>query len=202
MAAGLATGLTACALPTASARARLQAEVDRTIAALMQEHRIAGMSVAIAAPGLREAFHYGVASRESGHPVTAQTLFEVGSISKVYTGLLGGWAAARGALAWSAPVSQHFAALRGSSFDQATMLDLATYTAGGLPLQMPDAVDDTDKMVAFYRGWRPAFAPGTHRLYSNASIGLFGHLAAQSLGLSFNDAMARTLYPALGWNRA
>ncbi len=39
------------------------------------------------------------------------------------------------------------------------MLDLGTYTAGGLPLQFPDEVTDPDRMIAFYRSWRPAYAP-------------------------------------------
>lgn len=78
------------------------------------------------------------------------------------------------------------------------MADLATYSAGGLPLQFPDAVDSAEKMQAYYRQWTPRFAAGTKREYSNPSIGLFGYLAASSLGQPFEQLMSQTLLPGLG----
>jgi beta-lactamase class C len=56
-------------------------------------------------------------------------------------------------------------------------------------------------MIAYFKGWRPTDAPGTHRLYSNPSIGLFGYLAARSMGEPFEDLMERRLFPALGLHR-
>jgi beta-lactamase class C len=138
------------------------------------------------------------AAPRNHQPVTDRTLFEIGSVSKTFTGLLGAQAAASGKLNWRDAVSQHFTELRGTPFDHVSMLDLATYTAGGLPLQVPDDVNDTAKMTEFYRNWRPAFGPGTHRQYSNASIGLFGHLAARSLGAPFAAWMEGSIFPALG----
>jgi len=196
---GLAAGLPACThLGHAQVASPLQPQVDQIIQTLMQEHGIPGMAVGIVSPSRRDLFHYGVASRQSRQPVTPDTLFEIGSVSKTFTGLLGGYAASLGKLAWTDRVGQHFAALQGSELGMATMLDLATYTAGGLPLQVPEHVDDQAKMVAFYRDWRPAFPAGTHRQYSNASIGLFGHLAAQRLGAPFQELMEGNIFPALG----
>jgi beta-lactamase class C len=91
--------------------------------------------------------------------------------------------------------------LVGTSFDKISLLDLATYTPGGLPLQFPDNVADHDGMVAYLKGWRPSFAPGTHRLYSNPSIGLFGHLVARGLDEPFDDLMEKKLFPMLGLSR-
>ena len=54
------------------------------------------------------------------------------------------------------------------------------------------------QMPAYFRNWRPDAAPGTQRLYSNPSIGLFGHLTALALGADFSHAMEATLLPALG----
>jgi beta-lactamase class C len=99
------------------------------------------------------------------------------------------------------PASKYFSALAGSSLDGISLRELATYTAGGLPLQFPDDVTDEAKMIAYFKNWRPAFPPGTRRLYSNPSIGLFGYLAAKSMGAPFDDLMRRELFSALGLAR-
>ena len=59
-------------------------------------------------------------------------------------------------------------------------------------------VDDSEAMLAFYRGWRPAFPPGERRLYSNTSIGLFGHIAARSLGRPFEAVLPEAIFAPLG----
>jgi len=168
---------------------------------VMQRDRIPGMAVAVTVGGKRHFFYEGVASRESGRKVDGDTLFEIGSLSKTFTATLAAYARESGALSFADPASKHLPALAGTAFDRISLLDLGTYTAGGLPLQFPDAVTDDATMVAFYRDWRPAFAPGTQRLYSNPSIGLFGYLAARSLDQPFEQAMEQRLFPALGLQR-
>ncbi|WP_310598275.1 class C beta-lactamase [Aeromonas aquatica] len=178
--------------------AGLRQLVDETIKPVMAQHRIPGMAVALLKDGEAHYFHYGLANRETGAKVDDQTLFEIGSVSKTLTATLGAYAVAEGHLGLGDRVSQHYPALKGSAFDQVTMGQLATYSAGGLPLQFPDEVDSADKMQAYYRTWSPAYPAGTHRQYSNPSIGLFGHLAARSRGESFEQMMEQTLLPKLG----
>lgn len=179
-------------------QARLERAVNDAIRPTMKENDIPGVAVAVSVHGKHYVFNYGVASRESGQKVTKDTLFELGSISKTFTATLASYAQLRGTLSFSDKASQYLPALAGSSFDSISLLDLGTYTAGGLPLQFPDDVTDQDKMIAYYRNWKPAYAAGTHRLYSNPSIGLFGYLAAASMGKPFDDLMERTIFPALG----
>nr|WP_225765536.1 class C beta-lactamase [Inquilinus sp. Marseille-Q2685] len=182
-------------------RDRLESVVRDAVAPVLKENDIPGMAVAVTAQGKQYFFNYGVAARESGQKVTEDTLFEIGSVSKTFTAVLGAAAQLRGTLSLSDSASQHLPALAGSAFDRISLLDLATYTAGGLPLQFPDGVTDQDGMIAFYRGWRPAYAAGTHRLYSNPSIGLFGALAARSLNRPFDDLMEQEIFPGLGLTR-
>ncbi len=65
-------------------------------------------------------------------------------------------------------------------------------------MQFPDSVTDQESMIDYYRDWRPTYAAGTHRLYSNPSIGLFGYLAAKSMGEPFADLMEKSIFPAFG----
>ncbi|PSJ47726.1 class C beta-lactamase [Zobellella endophytica] len=179
-------------------RGRIEALVNETIEPLLAEHRIPGMAVALSLDGRRYYFNYGVADREAGVKVTEDTLFEIGSVSKTFTATLASYAQAVGALSFSDPASRYLPALAGSRFDEISLLELGTYTAGGLPLQFPEQVQSEEDMLDYYRHWRPDHAAGSHRLYSNPSIGLFGYLAARSLDEPFEELMEKQLFPRLG----
>lgn len=185
------------ALAGTSADLSLKTTVDATIRPLMHQQGIPGMAVAIMSNGQRHYFNYGVASKDNQQPVDNDTLFEVGSVSKTFTATLGAYAQASGKLALQDIASQYLPALRGSVFDGVSLLQLATYTAGGLPLQFPDEVQGEAKTQDYYSTWKPRFEPGTQRQYSNPSIGLFGYLAARSLGQPFDQLMEGTLFPKL-----
>ncbi len=185
-------------LGSQSAFAELNQAVDAAVKPMMQAYAIPGMAIAISHKGQQHFFEYGVASRESGQAVDRHTLFELGSISKLFTATLGAYAEARGTLNLSDNASQYLPELRGTAFDHISLLDLATYTPGGLPLQFPDAVSSERQMLDYYRNWQAVYAPGMQRLYSNPSIGLFGHLAAASMAKPFQQLMEKDLLPQLG----
>ncbi|MDF9774178.1 class C beta-lactamase [Pseudomonas baetica] len=180
------------------AQDQIDTVVNAAVQPVMQAEGIQGMAVAITVNGQAHYFNYGVASTETGNPVTQNTLFEIGSVSKTFTATLAAYAQASGKLSLSDKASQVLPALRGSAFDHISVLQLGTYSAGGLPLQFPAESDSADKMLGYYKQWKPLYAPGSHRLYSNPSLGLFGYLAAHSMGQPFDDLMEKTLLPKLG----
>ncbi|NMN74855.1 beta-lactamase class C [Pseudomonas sp. KD5] len=177
---------------------RIETIVKAAIEPVMQQQKIPGLAVAITVHGQPHYFNYGVASKENGKAVTENTLFEIGSVSKTFTATLAAYAQASGKLSLSDNASQVLPALRGSAFDNISVLQLGTYTAGGLPLQFPGEADRQDKMLGYFKQWKPTYAAGTHRQYSNPSLGLFGYLAAQSMGAPFDELMEKTLLPKLG----
>lgn len=178
--------------------AQIEAVVKAAVVPVMQQQNIPGMVVAITVDGKPHYFNYGVASKKTGTAVTESTLFEIGSVSKTYTATLAAYAQASGRLSLSDTASHILPALRGSAFDHVSVLQLGTYTAGGLPLQFPSDADAPDKMLGYFKQWKPVYAAGSHRQYSNPSLGLFGYLAAHSMGQPFDALMEKTVLPKLG----
>ena len=178
--------------------AALQLHIDRAITPLMQQYAIPGMAVGVTIAGRHTFFNYGIASRQTQRPVNGDTLFEIGSISKTLTATLAAYAEDQGHLALSDSTTKYYPSLRGSAFDKIRLLDLATHTSGGLPLQVPEAIATTDQLMTYFRNWQPAHAAGTYREYSNPGLGLLGMIAAKSMDMSFVDALQTRLFPLLG----
>jgi beta-lactamase class C len=192
-----------CVLPTAvhaQDAPTVRTAVDRAILPLMKEHDVPGMAVGVTAGGKQHFFYFGVASKETGAAVNADTLFEIGSISKMFTATLAGFAQAQGKLSLSDHPGRYMPALRGSALDRATVINLSTYTAG-LPLHLPNAIKTIPEAEAFMNNLKIKAAPGAIRIYSNPSAGLVGHIAALAMNGDFTGLMETQLLPKLGVSR-
>jgi beta-lactamase class C len=172
--------------------------VAQAIRPVMARYGIPGMAVGIVATGRARVYEYGVASKATGKPVTGDTLFEIGSVSKTFTATLATYAQLEGTLSLSDPASKYLPSLRGSGFDAVSLLNLGTHTPGGLPLQVPQDVTNNDQLMAYFQSWKPIYAPGTYRTYANPSIGMLGMIAAKSLNQGFAAVMEGKLFPGLG----
>ena len=109
---------------------------------------------------------YGRSGAPNDRPLDGDTVFEIGSITKVFTALLLAEMATRGEVALDDPVARYLpdhVKMPTRSGKQITLLDLATYTSG-LP-RLPDGISHTsdnpyasyavDQLYAFLSGCLP-----------------------------------------------
>lgn len=177
-----------------------KAEIDKIIQPLMQKYHVPGMTIAVSENGKHTFYNYGVASKQTKSAITNTTLFEIGSLSKTFTATLAAYANNQGKISFHNQASKYLPALKGSAFDHVSLLNLATHTSG-LPLFVPDDVTNNTQLMTYYKNWQPKHPVGTYRVYSNLGIGMLGMITAQSLNMTFRDAMEKQLLPAMGMTR-
>jgi beta-lactamase class C len=177
---------------------RIKSAVDMAIRPVMTKYSIPGVAVGITVAGKSYVFNYGVVSTETRRPVTRDTLFEVGSVTKTFTATLASYAQVTGYLSLSDKTSKYLPALQDSKFGNVRLLNLGTHTPGGLPLQVPDNIGNDDDLMQYFKDWRPRYEPGTYRTYSNPGIGTLGLITAKSMGQDFVTLMEQRLFPVLG----
>ncbi|UYO93462.1 class C beta-lactamase [Pollutimonas sp. M17] len=163
---------------------------------VVKEYKIPGLVVGLTRNGQHSFYATGLASRADKRPVSAETLFELGSISKIFNVTLAALAEQRGLLSLDDKAARFLCADACSIGNDMTLMDLATHYSGGLPLQVPDQIGDTKQLVDWLEEWKPP-RPGT-RSYSNISIGLLGHITAGAMGMSYAQAIQTVLLPELG----
>jgi beta-lactamase class C len=186
--------------PTPGPQDKLKSIVDRAIQPVMLNYSIAGMAVGLTITGKEYIFNYGVASRATRKPVTNDTLFEIGSISKTFTATLAAYAQRTGTLSLADKTSKYLTSLQGSKFGDVTLLNLGTHTFGGFPLQLPESIRNEDELMKYLEAWQPRYTPGTYRTYANPSIGMLGLITAKSMGADFAQLMEQHVFSPLGIN--
>ncbi len=167
------------------------------------EKRAPGMVVGMIAadPPERWVVGYGRLSATDDRVPDGDTVFEIGSITKVFTGILLAQAVVNGEVKLDDPISTYLPEgvtapeYEGQSI---TLLDLATHTSG-LP-RMPSnfhpkdpsnpyADYTMDQMYDFLSGYRLTRAPGSASEYSNYSFGLLGNLLVRRAGQADYEAL-------------
>ncbi|GJM45342.1 MAG: serine hydrolase [Gemmatimonadota bacterium] len=154
--------------------------------------KLVGMVVGIVRDGERAVFGYGTTDHESGQPPNEDTVFEIGSISKTFTGVLLAEAVRRGEVRLEDPAAGYLpadVAKKAAREPAITLLDLATHTSG-LP-RVPANLDpkDLDDPFADFDEralWKFVAKRGLKRRdeakyeYSNLGMGMLGYLLARS----------------------
>jgi CubicO group peptidase (beta-lactamase class C family) len=132
----------------------------------------------------------GVSNYESQQPVTPDTIFQIASVTKIFTTGYFGQLVSDGAFSLQQPLSDFTnGALPGLSANPAlgavTLQDISTFTAG-LPSDPPKEVTNYGRPtiaqwgVADFESWFVGLPPQGNYIYSNTCIGMLGLLSTNA----------------------
>ncbi|MCH7946019.1 MAG: beta-lactamase family protein, partial [Armatimonadetes bacterium] len=146
---------------------------------------------------------FGLANVELGVKNTADTKFDVGSVSKQFTAMCVLILEERGELSIEDPVSKHFPGIPAAK-NGMTIKQLMQHTSGvrdyfGLmALSGYTMFDDDDVMTVLERQTDVNFKPGAAFLYSNTGYFLLARLVAKISGEDFADFAKENVFEPLG----
>jgi len=148
--------------------------IDKTMKSFMQQYQIPGAAVAIIDHGKSSIYVYGYANMEKKEPISRQTIFEVGSITKLLTTLLLSEEVKNQQLQLSNSLTQYLPEFRGNLLLKGiTLENLATYSSG-LPFNAPELIKTPKQLQDYLMHWQPTEGIGSRWQYSNMGIGLLG----------------------------
>ncbi len=153
-------------------------------------------------------FSYGSTAKTGGQPVNERTVYEIGSITKVFTALSLADMVVKGEVGLDDPVQRYLpdSAHVPSRPGHEITLRLLSAQRSGLP-RMPSnfapanptnpyADYDAARLYAFLNGYTLPRDPGASYEYSNLGVGLLGLALARRSGTSYEDmVLARVIGP-------
>ncbi|MGH3616016.1 MAG: serine hydrolase domain-containing protein [Pseudonocardia sp.] len=168
-----------------------------TLSVLADKHKVPGAQLAVHRGGVTVAVEVGELEHAGGIPVTRETAFPIGSISKVGTATLAMILVADGDLELDAPLDEHLPDLDDLA-GRLTLRQLLSHTSGFADVPEPSTVSLRRYVRQHCRRHDLVLEPGSGFSYSGRNYALVGHLIETITGMSWWEAMESILLRPLG----
>lgn len=178
--------------------------LDAVAAEQMRRWTVPGVAVGVLRDGARSHHAFGFTSLETEQPVRPDTLFQIGSISKVFCATLVMTLVDEGKVDLDAPIATYLPDLRLA--DEATQRGITlrhtlTHTSGIYGDFFDDfgwGDDALAKSVEAFRTLRQWTPLGSSWAYCNVGFGLAGAVVEKVLGQTYERAMRERVFEPLG----
>ncbi|MGQ0702708.1 MAG: serine hydrolase domain-containing protein [Gemmatimonadales bacterium] len=192
-----------------SARDSLVRKLDSLAGAPVQEGRAVGIAVAIVKGNDTLLLKgYGKADVEWNVPMTADAMFEIGSITKQFTAAAILQLRYEGKLSLDDDITKYLPTFptRGNPIPLRRLLD---HTSGikGIT-EIPEFRDlsvrtlPRDSALALVARYPFDFAPGEAQIYNNSAFLLLGHVIEKASGMSYEDYVEKKIFVPLDMKRS
>lgn len=199
---GLGGLLAGCGGSSSDDRETALRDLDAKIEDAMARYQIPGVALGLWLDGHSTLKGYGVSHVDQPTPVDADTLFRIGSNSKVLCGTTAATLIDRGELDLDQPVERYvrdFVPPPGG--EGVTVRQLLNHTCGWLGYDYHDTGPGDDALAQYARDIRrlPQLTPpGRTFSYSNSGLGVAGRVIETITGTTYEDAVQRLLLDPLG----
>jgi D-alanyl-D-alanine-carboxypeptidase/D-alanyl-D-alanine-endopeptidase len=175
-----------------------------------ESKKAVGIVVGTIGPKGREITAYGKLAKDRPGTPDGDTIFEIGSITKVFTSLLLADMVERGEVTLDTPVAKLLppdVKIPSRNGKQITLLDLSMQVSG-LP-RMPSNFKPADmsnpyadyapaNLYEFLSGYTLTRDIGEKYEYSNLAVGLLGHALSVKAGMTYEQLLKKRIFDPLG----
>jgi CubicO group peptidase (beta-lactamase class C family) len=184
----------------------IAAMLSSIIAKTVRDGAAAGAALGVASRGkvlLDRGF--GFANLETQTPVSADTVFRIGSCTKQFTAAAVLLLAEHGKLSLDEPIGRYFQDFpKGQQVTIEQLLNhtsgIHDYVSGGFPTDAGDGWRLDPERHRFFARMTPVFdfEPGTHWLYSNSGYALLGEIVEKASGQPYGAYVKTNLFDPAG----
>lgn len=181
----------------------IQARLD----ALARQHKVPGASLGVMSGDEVLEFTTGVANKNTGVPVTSDTLFQIGSNTKLYTTTLVMQLVDEGKVDLDSPVKRYVPELKladAKGAETVTVRQLLTHTSGIEGDYFDDfgrGDDGIERYVASLENIGSVYAPAEMWSYCNSGFVLAGRLVEKITGDPYHKVLRERILAPLGLPR-
>jgi CubicO group peptidase (beta-lactamase class C family) len=182
----------------------LDSLVQKAVTDYMRNKNVAGLTVGVLYKGKPYVYNFGEQEKGTAQLPTSNTRYEIGSITKTFTGILLAHAVIDGKLHLDDDIRQYLAGDYPNlqyAGQPIRIVQLSNHTSG-LPSQprLPGSNEDpfspgviiTDSLVAaLLHQVKLDTLPGTKREYSNFAVGVLGLILEKCYGLSYEQLLKK-----------
>ena len=171
--------------------------------AMEQDHVPGGAAIVVLGERVQYERASGLASLDTGQPMTAETLFRISGLSKVTTAVTLAVLAAEGKLQLDAPIGEQWKAVPGF-LSRLTLRQLVQDRAGIRDEHVNFSVSGRESLRRYILRWDDKYViaePGRFRSHSSAGANLAAAVAEQVEGADFADLLDSRLVQPLGMHR-
>jgi D-alanyl-D-alanine carboxypeptidase len=195
--------LFACSPQTNEEQAKVKVSLQSALDSLGEEHHIPGAVLLVKTPGFEDVLVSGTTEFEDGKPITSDTMFGIGSITKTIISSLVLKLEAEGKLSIHDPIGQYFPQY--PRWGKITIEQLLNMTSG-IYNYMNDKTYQDDLNANFKQNWNTEqmiglayqhaddFNPGSSWNYTNTAYLLLGEIIAQVSKESVSDTLNQAFF--------
>ncbi|MET4138302.1 hypothetical protein ABIB30_000662 [Pedobacter sp. UYP1] len=207
------TRKTALAPSSNPLKSKLDKEADTLARNYIQNSNTVGLSIGILRDGEIYTYGYGTTQKNNGMVPDANTIFEIGSISKTFTAQLLAYYVNAGKISLTDPITKYLpdSVAENSELQQIKIVNLSNHTAG--LVRLPDNLLSKntevtnpyknytkDLLFSYLKSCKLASVPGEVYSYSNMGTGLLGVILEQISGKTYAQLLKEIITDPLKMN--
>ncbi|MBS1530973.1 MAG: beta-lactamase family protein, partial [Bacteroidetes bacterium] len=186
-------------------------KIDSAARKYIQKANTVGLSIAILKNGITTVYEYGETARDNHQLPNANTLFEIGSITKTFTSTLLAYYVNEGKVKLDDPITKYLpdSVAANKELQGITLGMLSNHTSGlaRLPANFDDHSSSTEDpykdytkqyLFSYLKTCKLESRPGKRYSYSNLAVGLLGAILEQVSGKTFEQMVGQVICQPLG----